>query len=159
MAEQIKPEQIIEHIRKWSSAMEQGQKQQIIERIKKSLSAIQQGGMTVEELVDELWPVPSPSPEIICLCGSTRFTMEMSCISWALERDEGCIVLGWHVLPDNHPDLEGPFIGHHAAENCGKKEHFDELHKRKIDLCHKVLVINIGGYIGEGNYPLTFRKR
>lgn len=35
------------------------------------------------------------------------------------------------------------------AEHEGKKEHMDELHKRKIDLCDEVFVFNKGGYIGE----------
>ncbi len=87
-------------------------------------------------------------PKVICLCGSTRFTTEMTCLSWALERDENVIVLGWHVLPDDHPDLRGT-DGTHAAENVGRKEHFDELHKRKIDLADEVLVLNVGGYVGE----------
>lgn len=89
------------------------------------------------------------NPKIVCLCGSTRFTTEMACIAWALERDEGYIVLGWHLLPADHPDVQGPFTDGHAAENCGRKEHFDDLHKRKIDLADEVLVLNIGGYIGE----------
>ena len=88
-------------------------------------------------------------PKIICLCGSTRFTYEMACLSWMFERDYGYITLGWHFLPEDHPDLKGEFKGHHAAENCGKKEHFDELHKRKIDLADEIFVINKDGYIGE----------
>jgi hypothetical protein len=87
-------------------------------------------------------------PKVVCLCGSTRFTTDMACIRWALERDEGYIVLGWHLLPTDHPDLKGT-DGTHAAENVGRKEHFNELHKRKIDLSDEVLVLNIGGYIGE----------
>lgn len=88
-------------------------------------------------------------PRIVCLCASTRFTVEMACLAWALERDEGYIVLGWHLLPDNHPDVQGPFTDGHAAENAGRKEHFDELHLRKIDLADEVLVLNIGGYVGD----------
>jgi len=72
----------------------------------------------------------------------------MACIRWALERDEGHIVLGWHLLPADHPDLKGS-DGSHGAENIGKKEHFDELHKRKIDLADEVFVLNIDGYIGD----------
>ena len=29
------------------------------------------------------------------------------------------------------------------------KQQLDELHKRKIDLCDEVLVLNVGGYVGD----------
>ena len=89
--------------------------------------------------------VPDGRPTIVCLCGSSRFVAEMASIAWALERDEGYIVLGLHLLPANHPGLQPD----HQAEADGKKEHFDNLHLRKIDLADQVLVVNIGGYIGE----------
>ena len=84
-------------------------------------------------------------PKIVCLCGSTRFIAEMACLMWVLERDEGYICLGMHLLPDDYPGVQPD----HMAEHEGRKEHFDELHKRKIDLADEVLVLNIGGYIGE----------
>ncbi len=84
-------------------------------------------------------------PKVVCLCGSTRFIAEMACIAWTLERDEGYITLGLHLLPPSYPDVQRD----HMAEHEGKKEHFDELHKRKIDLADSVFVVNIGGYIGE----------
>ena len=40
-------------------------------------------------------------------------------------------------------------IESHGAEAEGLKEQIDELHKRKIDLCDEVFVLNIGDYIGE----------
>jgi len=77
-------------------------------------------------------------PEIVCLCGSTRFAWEFD---RQVERltEEGYIVLsiGRVMTPEEQrarPDL---------------KARLDELHKRKIDLCDWVLVINIGGYIGD----------
>jgi len=39
----------------------------------------------------------------------------------------------------------GEGVGHDSAE----KITLDELHKRKIDLADYVLVLNVGGYIGE----------
>ena len=84
-------------------------------------------------------------PKIVCLCGSTRFVAEMACIAWALERDIGCITLGLHLLPVDYPNIQPD----HMAEHEGVKEHMDNLHKRKIDLADEVLVVNIGGYIGE----------
>lgn len=91
------------------------------------------------------WVKKDSLPRIVCLCGSTRFVGKMACIAWALERDEGYIVLGLHLLPSNYPDVQPD----HMAEHVGKKEHFDELHKRKIDLADEVFIVNIGGYIGE----------
>lgn len=84
-------------------------------------------------------------PKVICLCGSSRFVGEMACIAWAMERDEGCIVMGLHLLPADYPGVTPD----HMAETEGKKEHFDELHLRKIDLSDEVFIINIGGYVGE----------
>ena len=101
----------------------------------------------------------SDRPKIVCLCGSSRFVAEMASIAWALERDEGYIVLGLHLLPANHPGLQPD----HQAEADGKKEHFDKLHLHKIDLADRVLVVNIGGYIGESTrreiaYALSLGK-
>lgn len=82
-------------------------------------------------------------PRIICLCGSTRFIELFAIKTWELER-EGFIVLGCTLLPMwycNVPD--------HFGEATGTKEQCDELHKRKIDLADEVLVLNVGGYIGE----------
>lgn len=84
-------------------------------------------------------------PTIVCLCGSSRFVPEMAVIAWALERDEGKITLGLHLLPDNYPGVQAD----HQAEAEGVAEKMDALHLRKIDLADQVLVVNIGGYIGE----------
>lgn len=82
-------------------------------------------------------------PEIICLCGSTRFTNEMLIVKWHFEK-QAIIVLSWNVLPESYTETES-----HIAEQENVKEILDELHKRKIDLADKVWVINVGGYIGE----------
>ncbi|MFF4232479.1 hypothetical protein [Streptomyces sp. NPDC001820] len=81
-------------------------------------------------------------PEIVCICGSTRFVDEMS----AANRDltfAGVIV----VAP-------GVFLraeDHEADEliTNEQKTALDALHLRKIDLADRVLVVNPGGYIGE----------
>ena len=83
-------------------------------------------------------------PEIVCLCGSSRFVAEMAVIAWGLEK-EGKIVLSLHLLPANYPGVQSD----HQAEAEGVAEQMDELHLRKIDLADHVLVVNIGGYIGE----------
>lgn len=78
-------------------------------------------------------------PKIVCLCGSTRFfkTFEEQNLRLTLE---GKIVLsiGCNTKSDEGLNLT-------AAD----KEKLDELHKRKIDLCDSVLVLNVDGYIGE----------
>lgn len=83
-------------------------------------------------------------PKILCLCGSTRF--------WEKFRDEGLrltlegkIVLSIGICaPDSmvlaHPETE---------EGKTQKRMLDELHQRKIDLADEILVLNVGGYIGE----------
>ncbi|MEV7843905.1 MULTISPECIES: hypothetical protein [Streptomyces] len=81
-------------------------------------------------------------PEIVCICGSTRFVDEMS----AANRDltfAGVIVLA-----------PGVFLRAEDREAAGsitaeQKTALDALHLRKIDLADRVLVVNPGGYIGE----------
>jgi len=91
----------------------------------------------------ELEVLGKPS-KIICLCGSTRFTPEMLVIQWNLTK-QGHIVLSWCALPDNYVLGEDKA---HIGDREGVKEVVDEVHKRKIDLCDEVFIINIGGYIG-----------
>lgn len=78
--------------------------------------------------------------KIVCLCGSTRFTEQMLLITWELAK-KGIIALGWCLVPNAH--------GTHLAEKENVKDVLDELHKRKIDLSDEVIVVNVGGYIGE----------
>jgi len=92
--------------------------------------------------------------KVICLCGSTRFTEQMLIKQWELTK-AGNIVLSWCALPDSYfeqnPDQIEWKRNHpsHCADTEGVKEIVDEVHKRKIDLSDEVLVLNIGGYIGE----------
>jgi hypothetical protein len=85
------------------------------------------------------------APEIVCLCGSTRFYAEFQQANYDLTM-QSCIVLTVGFYPqasDVHGHGEG--VGHDSVE----KVQLDELHKRKIDLANRVLVLNVGGYIGE----------
>lgn len=86
----------------------------------------------------------SQHPKIICLCGSSRFVAEMAVLAWTLERDEEVIVLGLHFLPSWYTRQES-----HQAEHEGCVSRMNELHLRKIDISDEVLIVNIGGYIGE----------
>jgi len=79
-------------------------------------------------------------PKIIYLCGSTKFKQQFIDANFK-ETMNGHIVLsvGWFSHADGkiyYPTKE-------------EKERLDELHKRKIDLCDEVFVINVNGYIGE----------
>ena len=85
-------------------------------------------------------------PKVIVLCGSTKYVQIMAVAGWLLERDEGAIVLGLHLLPWWYPNIDN--IPDHLAEAEGVKTQLDELHMRKIDLADEVFVINQHGYIG-----------
>ena len=88
-------------------------------------------------------------PLIVCLCGSTRFADQHAIERWKLERDGTYICLMINYLPAWYTEQEG-WNGHeHFGEAAGCKDALDELHLRKIDLADEILVINIGGYIGE----------
>ena len=84
-------------------------------------------------------------PKIVCLCGSSRFVDIMAVVAWLLEKDEGKIAMGLHLLPRWYPDAPE----HHLAEAEGVAEQMDELHLRKIDIADEIFVINWDGYIGE----------
>jgi len=88
-------------------------------------------------------PVTSDRPEIVVLCGSTRFYDAFQEANYILTM-AGRIVLSVGFYPHAkaiHGHGEG--IGHDSAE----KNALDELHKRKIDLADRVFVLNVGGYI------------
>ena len=88
--------------------------------------------------------------EIICLCGSTRFTDLMLVKQWELTK-QGHIVLSWCALPNSYFEQQNNFKGDytHIGDLENVKEIVDEVHKRKIDLADKVFVLNVGGYIGK----------
>lgn len=85
-------------------------------------------------------PVAPPresTPEIVCLCGSTRFIDAFS-EHYGRLTDEGKIVLSvGRVVPQSEQAL-----------GSSRKVMLDELHKRKIDLADRVFVLNVGGYVG-----------
>jgi len=83
-------------------------------------------------------------PEIICICGSSKFVAEMAIFRWELEKSGKVITLGLHLLPLSYIKVRD-----HGAENEGIAAIMDELHFRKIDISDKVFIFNYGGYIGE----------
>ena len=78
-------------------------------------------------------------PEIVCLCGSTRFFKTFDEQNFRLTLD-GKIVLS---IGCNTKSDEGLML------TAVDKARLDELHKRKIDLADSILVLNVGGYIGD----------
>lgn len=75
-------------------------------------------------------------PEIVCLCGSTRFAEELLAASRDLSL-AGAVVLA-------------PVVGASDAPlTDAQKVALGVLHLRKIDLADRVLVVDPGGYVGE----------
>ncbi len=83
-------------------------------------------------------------PRIVCLCGSTRFYEAFQSANYQ-ETMMGRIVLSVGFY------MHRPDTAHGESVGCTDQQKIalDELHKRKIDLADEVLVLNVGGYIGE----------
>lgn len=83
-----------------------------------------------------------PRPEVVVLCGSTKFPDAFTEASRRLGL-EGKIVLSvacFGHMGDLPPEA--------CVDGHPTKTALDELHKRKIDMADRVLVLNVGGYIG-----------
>jgi hypothetical protein len=100
--------------------------------------------------------LPDDFPQIVCLCGSTRFMQVFYDVGSDLTL-RGHIVLTVGVC--KHPE-------DHGAEALGADvaRRLDELHLWKIDLADIVVILNVGGYIGEStaaelNYARQCNKR
>lgn len=95
------------------------------------------------------------NPKIVCYCGSIRVALE------AFKKAEYEAVLKGEIalLPCcMFVDIEREY----GAESDYKRK-ADDLHKRKIDICDEVFVLNVGGYIGESTrseieYGLSISK-
>ena len=76
-------------------------------------------------------------PQIVCLCGSTRFAQEFRAVNRDLTL-AGTIVVA-------------PAEFEHAGKQITdeQKAALGALHFAKIDLADRVMVVNPGGYIGE----------
>jgi len=80
-------------------------------------------------------------PIVVCLCGSTRFSQAFQDANLR-ETLAGRIVLSIGINTKSDDDLikAGVEID---------KETLDTLHLFKIDLADEILVLNVGGYIGQ----------
>lgn len=79
--------------------------------------------------------------KVITLCGSTKFKEEFFQVQKELTL-EGNIVISVGLF--GHADGE-----YKNVINSGIKTMLDDMHKRKIDMCDEIFVINKGKYIGE----------
>lgn len=96
--------------------------------------------------------MPEPMPEIVCLCGSTRFCTAFQQANYALTMEGKIVLTVGFYRPSAESEAERTRYEHHG-ENIGctpeQKVALDALHFRKIDLADSILVLNVGGYIGE----------
>lgn len=92
-------------------------------------------------------PLEPARPQIVVLCGSTRFRADFEAANLS-ETLAGRIVL----MPGHFTHaLSSESIFGHKEQHFGPEvaAQLDELYKRKIDLSDEVLILNVGGYIGE----------
>lgn len=82
-------------------------------------------------------------PTIVCLCGSTKFgdAFRQAMLDETLA---GRIVLTVGCVTQSDAALMASGV---ITDEV--KARLDDLHKRKIDLADEVLVLNVGGYIGD----------
>lgn len=93
--------------------------------------------------------------EMVCICGSMRFYDEMMHQA-QLATLEGYVVVMPHI---NVSSYDMP-----KSKLDELKSKLDKLHLKKIDLSSSVLVVNVGGYIGEStrkeiDYARSLGKR
>jgi len=84
-------------------------------------------------------------PKIITLCGSSRFCDIMAVCAWLLERDEGVVTMGLHLLPVWYTTK----CDDHLAEAEGVAKAMDALHMKKIDMSDEIFVVNFQDYFGK----------
>lgn len=89
---------------------------------------------------NELCRLRKTMPKIVCLCGSTKFMHAFQQANLTETVGYGNIVLSVGCNTKSDAGLQ---LG------ADTKKRLDDLHKRKIDLADEILVLNVGGYIGE----------
>lgn len=82
-------------------------------------------------------------PRIVCLCGSTRFKDAFDEANYR-ETMAGRIVLSVGFMMHATGNKHGEGVGATPEQ----KICLDNLHKRKIDLCDEVFVLDVDEYIG-----------
>ena len=90
-------------------------------------------------------------PEIVTLCGSTRFKTSFEHANYR-ETLQGHIVLSVGCFPHANGLISD------VTER--EKKGLDVLHRRKIDLSDRILVLNVHGYIGDSTRrEIAYAKR
>lgn len=92
-------------------------------------------------------------PEIVCLCGLTRFVDATN--EWRKKLTfEGKIVLAIEIVTTQSREEDLQHV------NPEVKAELDELHLRKIDLADRVMMLNVGGYMGKSTLSeLAYAKK
>lgn len=86
-----------------------------------------------------------PRPVVVCLCGSTRFSEAYQqanlheTLAGRIVLTIGCDMKSDSALFENKTPAELETI----------KRDLDKLHLSKIDLADEVLILNVGGYVGD----------
>lgn len=98
-------------------------------------------------------------PKIVTICGSSRFVQQMAVCGWLLEREEGVICIGLHLLPWWY---DAPASHLAEVESCAEK--MDALHLVKIEISHEIFVVNRFDYMGEStikevNHAVQWHKK
>jgi hypothetical protein len=85
-------------------------------------------------------------PEVVCICGSTRFSEAIMMVRMHYSA-LGCIVVGSDLY--GHADWpEGAkFLTSDSDEAIEIKQRLDKLRFWKIDMADRVIVVNLGGHI------------
>ena len=105
--------------------------------------------------VNDRYDIIPISPKKVCYCGSLRVASD------AFKKAEYEAVIKGEIalLPCcMYVDIQREY----GAESDYKIK-ADDLHKRKIDICDEVFVLNVGGYIGESTkseieYAISIHK-
>lgn len=92
----------------------------------------------------EQGPMEPKRPQIVCLCGSTRFYDAFQQANYDLTM-KGNIVLTVGHYPHATHKAHGESVGCTSEQKVA----LDALHKCKIAISDRVLVLNVGGYIGD----------
>ena len=101
---------------------------------------------------------PTVRPEIVVLCGSTRFTDAFRRENLRLTL-EGKIVLSVGCDTRSDADLAAAGEFGPGGPTEALKQRLDWLHMRKIDLADRAHILNVGGYVGESTaQELTYAR-
>lgn len=105
------------------------------------------GARRVAEIIArELGTVCSGLPRVVTLCGSTRFRPHFEYVNQLLTL-QGVAVFSCGVWGSVTTSAQPDTVRRTVTEQ--EKAKLDELHLRKIDMSDYIVVIDVGGYVGE----------